>query len=179
VGFAGFVVLGLFTSVLPAALGSLMQEHNRAVIGATVFAIFFASIIGQLCVPRLGARALPVGCVLIVIGMGVFAFSLGQRELAALVVAALIAGAGQGISFRAGLVMVTGATPEDQRAAVTSAFFDVLYVGISIPVIAVGWAAQSEGLQHTGMVTAAIVAALAIATLATTRRRSDLQPSAG
>ncbi|MGH3744830.1 MAG: MFS transporter [Mycobacteriales bacterium] len=171
IGFAGFVVLGLFSSVIPSALGELLHEHDRGVVGATVFAIFFASIVGQVAVPRLGlARAMPVGCLLLVVGMGIFATALSSHSLALIVLTALVAGFGQGLSFRAGLMLITGPTPPDQRGEVTSAFFTILYVGISIPVVAVGLAARSYGLQHTGMVTAGVVGVLALATLASLLR---------
>lgn len=171
IGFAGFVVLGLFSSVIPSALGQLLGEHDRGVVGATVFAIFFASVLGQVAVPRLGVdRAMPVGCALLVAGMGFLAGALAARSLTVIVVTALVAGFGQGLSFRSGLMLITGPTPPDQRGEVTSAFFTILYVGISLPVVAVGLGARSYGLQHTGMVTAAIVGLLAIATLASLLR---------
>lgn len=172
IGFAGFVVLGLFSSVMPSALGELLHEHDRGVVGATVFAIFFASVVGQVAVPRLGlTRAMFVGCLLLVAGMGTFAWSLAAHSLTLIVVTALVAGFGQGLSFRAGLMLITGPTPPDQRGEVTSAFFTILYVGISLPVVAVGLAARSYGLQHTGMVTAGIVAVLALVTAASLMRR--------
>jgi len=166
IGFAGFVVLGLFTSVIPSALGQLLAEHDRGVVGAIVFAIFFASVLGQVAVPRLGLqRSMTVGCALLVVGMVVFAGALAARSLTLVVATALVAGFGQGLSFRSGLMLITGPTPPAQRGEVTSAFFTILYVGISIPVVAVGLGARSYGLQHTGMVTAGIVGALAVATL--------------
>lgn len=171
IGFAGFVVLGLFSSVIPSALGELLHEHDRGVVGATVFAIFFASILGQVVVPRLGlGRAMPVGCLLLVVGMGIFAAALSVHSLALLVVTALVAGSGQGMSFRAGLMLIIGPTPPAQRGEVTSAFFTILYVGISLPVVGVGLAARSYGLQHTGMVTAGVVGVLALATAASLLR---------
>jgi MFS family permease len=166
IGFAGFVVLGLFSSVMPSALGELMDQHNRAVIGAVVFAIFLASIVGQVAVPALGLqRSMVSGCVLIVAGMGLLAGALETHSILLLVLAAAVAGLGQGLSFRSGLMLVSGKTPPEQRGEVTSAFFAILYVGISIPVVAVGLAARSAGLQTTGIVTAIIVAGLAVVTL--------------
>ncbi|HEY5336220.1 MAG TPA: MFS transporter, partial [Mycobacteriales bacterium] len=90
---------------------------------------------------------------------------LAAQSLPLVVATALVAGFGQGLSFRSGLMLITGPTPPAQRGEVTSAFFTILYVGISIPVVAVGLGARSYGLQHTGMVTAGIVGALAVATL--------------
>ncbi len=172
IGFAGFVVLGLFSSVIPSALGELMNEHDRGVIGSVVFAAFLASIVGQVAVPRLGLnRAMPVGCLLIVGGMGLLAGALEEHSVLLLVLAALVAGLGQGLSFRSGLMLISADAPAEQRGEVTSAFFAVLYVGISLPVVVVGIAARSAGLQRTGVVTAALVAALAVVTLVLLTRR--------
>jgi MFS family permease len=166
IGFAGFVVLGLFSSVMPSALGELMDQHDRAVIGTVVFAIFLASIGGQITVPALGLqRSMLSGCLLIVAGMGLLAGALETHSILLLVLAALVAGLGQGLSFRSGLMLISTETPAEQRGEVTSAFFAILYVGISIPVVAVGLAARSAGLQRTGIVTATIVAGLAVLTL--------------
>lgn len=162
VGFAGFVVLGFFTAVMPSALEQLMVQHNRAVIGAIVSAVFAASVAGQAAMVAVGeVRALPLGCGLLIAGMGLLAGALQTHAILLLVLGALVAGIGQGLSFRAGLTLVGALAAAGKRSEVTSAFFALLYVGISIPVIGVGLAAQTFGLQPTGIVTAAIVAALA------------------
>jgi hypothetical protein len=72
-----------------------------------------------------------------------------------------IAGAGQGLSFRAGLGLVRNLSPQGQAGRVASTFFVVLYIAISAAVIAIGLAAQPFGLRATGIVTAITVAALA------------------
>lgn len=171
IGFAGFVVLGLFGAVIPSALGQLLGIQDRAVIGATVFVAFLGSVLGQFGAVRLALnRAMAVGCLLLAIGMGILAAALGVQSYPLLLAAALIAGFGQGLSFRAGLMLITGPTPAGQRGEVTSAFFTVLYVGISLPVVAVGLADRQWGLQHTGIVTSGVVAVLALLTLASSLR---------
>ena len=159
--FAGFAVLGLSTAVVPAFLGSLGVK-SQAAVGAVVFAVFLASAAGQLLlevVPQ--ALALPGGCVGLLAGMAVFAVGLGASSLAVLIVGAVIAGAGQGLSFRAGLTAVNGASPAAQRAEVASTFFVVAYVAISPPVIGEGVLAQASSLRTAGLVFAGVVAALA------------------
>lgn len=171
IGFAGFVVLGLFGAVIPSALGQLLDIHDRAVIGATVFAVFSGSVLGQLGAARLALnRAMAIGCGLLAVGMGVLAAAIEMRSYPFFLGAALIAGFGQGLSFRAGLLLIIGPTPADQRGEVTSAFFTVLYVGISLPVVVVGLADQRWGLQDSGIVTAGVVAFLALLTLASSLR---------
>ena len=160
-GFAGFAVLGLFGAVSPAFLGSLLHETNRAVVGAVVLSTFLASVAGQAGSSALGEhRALRWGCAGLVVGMLVIAASLPTASLALLLVGALIAGLGQGMSFRAGLASVTAAGPADQRGEITSAFFVTLYVAIALPVIGVGAAVVAFGLVTAGVAFAVVVAAL-------------------
>jgi MFS family permease len=162
-GFAGFAVLGLFTAVTPSFLG-VLGHHNPALTGLVVFSIFAASAVGQVVSATIQTRAaLLAGTALLVAGLIVVAVSLGQASLGLLVTGAVIAGAGQGMSFRAALGSVTAAAPVEQRGGVSSSFFATCYVGISLPVVGVGVAAKSYGLVHTGEVFAAIVAALAFA----------------
>ena len=166
-GFAGFAVLGLFTAVSPSFVGTVLGRHNAALVGLVVFVLFLASVAGQTLSERLGLdRALPVGCAGLILGMAVIAISLEVPSLALLVVGAVVAGVGQGLSFRAGLGSVASAAPGELRAEVTSTFFVVLYVGISLPVVGEGALATSTSLVTAGVVFAVVVAVLAAVALA-------------
>jgi MFS family permease len=173
--FAGFAVLGLQTAVAPAFLGQGLGVTSHAVIGLVVFAVFTASTAGQLLlevVPQ--PVALPAGCGALIAGMGVFALGLADSSLALLVIGAMIAGGGQGLSFRAGLTGLTASSPPERRAEVASSFFVVAYVAISVPVIGEGLLAQLSGLRSAGLVFAAVVAALsATALVLLARQRAE------
>jgi MFS family permease len=166
-GFAGFAVLGLFTAVAPAFLGQELGVTSRASIGVVVFGVFAASAVGQVLLQVVPEKvALPAGCVALIVGMGGLALGLSSKSLALLVVGGVIAGLGQGLSFRAGLASINARSPADQRAEVASSFFTVAYVAISLPVIGEGVLAQAVGLRSAGLVFAAVVAALAAVVLA-------------
>lgn len=165
-GFAGFAVLGLFTAVAPSFLGTVLHDHSPALSGSVVFVAFAASTVGQLALERVpGQLAMPAGCVALVAGMGLIAGALSARSLALLIAGAAVAGLGQGMSFRAGLGAVNAESPPDQRGEVASAFFVVLYVALSLPVVGVGLAADSFGLATAGIVFSAAVAVLALVAL--------------
>jgi predicted MFS family arabinose efflux permease len=160
-GFAGFVVLGTFTAVSPAALGQLLHQHNLALVGVVVFVVFAASTAGQLALPLFSTRVgLPAGALTLTLGAVLIAVSLWRESLTLLIVGGAVAGFGQGLGFRAGIAAVSTAVSADRRAGVTSALFTVLYIGISVPVVGIGIAAQSAGLK-----TASVGAALAVAAL--------------
>ena len=104
--FAGFAVLGLFTAVSPAFLGQGLAVKTRAVVGLVVFAVFAASTAGQVLLKRVDERAaMPAGCAALIGGMGLLAAGLASSSLASFVVGGLIAGCGQGLSFRSGLAL--------------------------------------------------------------------------
>jgi MFS family permease len=165
-GFAGFAVLGLFTAVSPAFLGKTLHITNLAIVGLVVFAVFAASLAGQLAFDAVGERSLPVGCAGLIAGMALLAGGLAAPSLALLVAGGVVAGVGQGLSFRAGLTGVNEAAPPEERAEVASSFFVVAYLAISVPVIGVGVLADSAGLKTAGLVFAGVVAALAAVVLA-------------
>lgn len=164
-GFAGFATLGLFTSVAPSFLHQVLGVGNLAVAGGVVFSLFAASAAGQALMTRVGARrALVLGCAVLVAGMAAIAGSLAAGSPALLVLGALVAGAGQGLSFRAAVTAVAEHSPDDRRAEVTSALFVAMYVAISLPVIGVGALAVTVGLRTAGLVFTGCVALLAAAT---------------
>jgi MFS family permease len=161
-GFAGFAVMGLFTAVSPAFLGQELKIDSHAVVGLLVFAVFTASAAGQALQSKVPeALALSGGCGILIAGMGVVAGGLGAKSLALLVLGGVIAGCGQGLSFRAALAAVNEAAPESQRAEVASSFFVVAYVAISLPIIGEGVLAEVAGLEVAGLVFTAVVSAIA------------------
>ncbi len=166
-GFAGFAVLGLFTAVSPAFLGGPLGVHSRVIIGLVVFAVFAASTVGQLALERVPEHlALSGGCGILIAGMALLALGLATSSLAPLIAGGVIAGLGQGLSFRAGLASLNARSPEEHRAEVASSFFVVAYLAISLPVIGEGLLAQASGLKTAGLIFAAVVAALAAIVLA-------------
>ena len=161
-GFAGFAVLGLFTAVSPSLLNQVLHRANHLVTGAVVFALFGSSATGQLVSAALGERvSLLAGCQGLIVGVVLVGAGIAVGSLALLVAGAIVAGLGQGMSFRAGLSAVAAGAPARQRSGVTSSFFLILYIAISVPVIGVGVASQMFGLMAAGVVFAGIVAVLA------------------
>ncbi|PAU77796.1 MFS transporter [Halovibrio salipaludis] len=176
-GFAGFAVLGLFTAVAPAVMGNILEITNRATAGAVVFVVFIASTAGQGGQQRLPETwRLPVGCLLLVVGVALIGAAIGLASLTALLAGAVIAGLGQGVTLRAGLGAVAAASPSHRRGEVLSTFFVVLYLALSVPVIGIGIAADTLGLRTAGLIFTVAVATLgltALGSLLIQRRSKD------
>jgi MFS family permease len=165
-GFGAFAVAGVFSSVAPAFLGAILGRTSHALAGAIVFILFSASTVGQLLVSRLSdRRALILGCALLAGGVGLLALALWIESLAALIASASVVGLGQGLVTGAGLAAINQRAPIERRGETASSFFVVMYVGLSLPVIGVGVAANAWSLRGAGIAFSAAVAALVLTVL--------------
>ncbi|MGV9711790.1 MFS transporter [Gordonia sp. NPDC003424] len=167
--FAGFAVMGTFTAVAPSFVSHIVGIESHALTGLLVSMLFLASVIAQI----LGRsqpteRALIVGCAVLVVGVAVVTVGLLTASFAVLVIGALVAGTGQGLSFSKGLAAVVTASPINRRAEITSTYFVVAYVAISIPIVGEGIAAAHWGLRTSGIVFNIAVGVLALIALALT-----------
>ncbi|GAA5177469.1 MULTISPECIES: MFS transporter [Halomonadaceae] len=172
-GFAGFAVLGFFTATAPAFMQQVLGQSNLALIGLVAGSVFFASTLGQLMQGRLPAAwRLPLGCAVVIVGAALVGLGIALATMGLFLGGALIAGFGQGIGFRAGLGAIAAASPADQRGSVTSTFFVIAYVALSIPVVGIGLVSRSIGLAPTGVGFAGFVALLSGVALVLLLRRS-------
>ncbi|MEU7005472.1 MFS transporter [Streptomyces sp. NPDC046332] len=163
--FAGFSLLGLFTAVAPSFVSHTLGITNLAVSGLVVFSVFLSSTVGQWWTSRMAVRvALPLGCLVLVVGLLLVGASLWVQALPLLVAGAVCGGIGQGLAFRAGLIAVGEAAPPAHRAATVSSFFVVAYAGISLPVVGVGALTEWVGLDDAGLIFTGCVTLLATAT---------------
>jgi MFS family permease len=165
--FAGFAVTGLFTAVAPSFLANVVGINNHALAGLIACSIFASSAVAQVAAGGLNPqRAVAIGCAILAVGMVILALALQFSSLTGLIAAAVVSGIGQGISFSRGLAAVAEKTPADRRAEVSSTYFVVAYVAISLPVVGEGLAAQAWGLRTAGVSFAIAVAILAVICLA-------------
>lgn len=165
-GFAGFAVLGLFTAITPRIVSEIIGNPNHAVAGLMTFLLLGASVTVQVLARRADTdRILDAGCALLVVGILLVALSVAQGSMTELVAGALVAGAGQGMTFSKGLAAVNARVEAHRRAGTTSSYFVVCYVAISLPVVGIGSASQAWGLRTAGIVFCVLVAVLAAVAL--------------
>lgn len=161
--FAGFAVAGLFTAVAPSFLANVIGIDNHAIAGVIACSIFAASAVAQIGATRIPPqRAVAVGCAILTVGMVILTAALYFSSLPGLIAAAVVSGAGQGISFSRGLAAVAELTPPGRRAEVSSTYFVVAYVAISLPVVSEGLAARDWGLRTAGLAFAIAVGVLSV-----------------
>ncbi|MGC5247324.1 MFS transporter [Gordonia sp. DT219] len=174
--FAGFAVLGTFTGIAPSFLAKVIGIDNHAAAGALVALLLASSAAIQIIGRRAPTgTALIAGCAILVVGVAVLAWSLAAASLTLLIIGAVISGVGQGISFSKGMAAVVAASPDDRRAEVTSTYFVVAYVALSVPIIGQGIAAAHWGLVTAGIafnIGVGILCALAMILIVFALRRS-------
>ncbi len=172
-------MLGFSTAMAPAFMTQVLGYSNLLLIGAVSGTAFFASIVGQRLQDRLKhAWRLPIGCVLVLVGAILIGTGIGLVSLGVFILGAFVVGLGQGIAMRAGLGDITAYSPANQRSAVTSTFFVVTYVALSVPVLGIGLTARYIGLPATGMGFAGFVALLALVALILLLKRQAQTSSA-
>jgi len=173
--FAGFAVTGLFTAVAPSFLSQVIGIDNHAIAGVVAGSIFAASAVAQLSARRMPPpRAVAIGCAILVVAMAILAAALHFSSLTGLIVAAVVAGVGQGISFSRGLAAISELAPADRRAEVSSTYFVVAYVAIALPVVGEGLAAQHWGLRTAGVsfaIAIGVLSAICLAMILVQERR--------
>ncbi|MFF0494536.1 MFS transporter [Nocardia sp. NPDC004068] len=164
--FAGFAVLGLFTAVVPTFLSGILGVSDHAVAGLVVGVIFAASAVAQVLVrPVPTAVALVAGCGVLVVGIGGILVALLAGSWVWLVAGAVVAGAGQGVTFSKSVRALAEAAPAQRRAEVISTLFVVAYLAISVPVVGEGLAVRWWGLRTAGITFTLVVGALAVVAL--------------
>lgn len=160
--FAGFSVTGLFMAVAPSFVADVVGIDNDALAGLVAASIFAASAVAQIGAKGVAPqRAVAIGCAVLVVAMAIVVVALYLSSLAGLVAAGLVAGVGHGMTFSRGLAAVVERTPAARRAEVSSTYFVVAYVAISLPVVGEGLAAEAWGLRTAGVSFAVAVAILA------------------
>jgi MFS family permease len=169
--FACFAMLGLVAAVEPAFLTRLLNVTSPLLSGGVVFAMFAGSALSQVATRRLrAASALVAGCAIVLVAVFGFATALFIGSAALIVFSTMVIGIGQGLAFRAAVAISSARSPGDERSGTMSSFFLVVYLGISVPVVAAGYAADATGLRTAGIGFTAAVAALLLTALITTTR---------
>jgi hypothetical protein len=160
---AAFAVYGVFNSLMPGFLAGTMHETSYAAAGAVAFSAFAAGAVAQIALGRAGiARTLTVAVPVLVAGLALFTLGMWLPSLPVFVIGGIATGAGGGLVFRGSLVAAASTAPPQSRAEVLAGFFLGAYIGLSVPVIALGVATEYVAARDV-MLVFVVLAAVAIA----------------
>jgi MFS family permease len=171
--FAAFSVLGLFASLVPTFLGSVLHQHSYALSGATVFLIFASSAVTQLALAQYASRPVVLaGLGLFPVGLAMVVGALTLASLALFLLGTNISGIAAGAVFMGSLATANRLAPAETRGRIVSTYFVFAYVGISVPVIGVGIASEDVGDLRAVLGCAILLALLCVFSLIRIRQET-------
>jgi MFS family permease len=177
-GFASFAVFGVFNSLAPSFLAGTLGQTSHAVAGAVAFAAFAAGALAQVALSHAGLRTtLRIGPYLLIPGLGLLAAGMWLPSLAVFVLGGVVTGAGGGLVFRGALAAAGSTAPPGARAEVLSGYFLGAYVGLSVPVVALGVATQYVASRDAMLVFVVLVAIAITLSVAAVMRAAEHQRS--
>jgi MFS family permease len=172
-GFAAFSLLGLFSSLVPTFLSGVLHDTNHAVAGAVVFLAFGVAACTQLAGSRLPSRPVMLaGLGVFMAGLALIVAGLSAASMPLFLAATVVSGVAVGAVFMGSLATANRVAPAETRGQVISTFFVFAYVGLTVPVIAVGFGSQAFGDFRAILGCAIALAAIALASMALIRRAS-------
>ena len=172
--FLAFSVVGLFLALIPTYVAGLSGSNNLFLGGAAAALMLLCSALAQLVGYGKPARTLEfLGLPLLASGLVLLALAGGLSSLTLLLLATVIAGIGQGLGFLGGFTAVNQAAPAGHHAGVLSSFYVIIYLGVGVPVIGLGFLATVTGLLVAVQYFAGIVAVLCLVLLVVRIRTVD------
>ena len=153
-------VNGLFQSVVPLAAKDMGFDTQLKIASITALMLGVSAVIQVMLGRRAQRVSYPVGLVILALGLGGATVSLLSSNAVLLIIATVICGVGQGISFKYSLLRVSEAARGKDLAATVSSYYIVGYVGTAVGPLAAGLSGGSSAV--VGIVCIAF-AALSIA----------------
>lgn len=159
--FFCFAVFGLFAGLAGRFLAEL-GHPSPALTGLTIFLAFGAGVAVQTTTlhwePR---RLIRAGIAPMLIGLAMLVISnwLSSPSLVLFLLSGIVAGAGGGAIFRGSLTVVVAISAEDDRAGALAAFFTSGYIGVSLPVLGLGFVLETLSTRTALLIFAAVVGA--------------------
>jgi hypothetical protein len=175
-----FGLTGLYLSLGPSLAAFVLQTDSRAVGGLFVLALAGTGAVSAALLFRANPTVVLLRApVMLIGGVGVTLVGVWLDSILILFAGSIIAGIGLGPAFSAFLRTVTPLAPANQRAALLSATYVLIYLSFSVPAVIAGVAVTVFGLEATTYVYGLAVMGLAAATtVAVSRRLAAVTPAA-
>lgn len=158
VGFLSFSLFGFSLSLAPTYFAGITGDSSRPVIGVLAGLVLAASAVSQII--RLGSgSSAPTALFGMAAGAALIPVAGVAGSPVLLIAALLVAGAGQGVAFRAVFNEVAQQAESSQHAQIISTVYVITYLGSAVPVLGLGVAADVLGLDLAVTVFAAVLAA--------------------
>jgi len=165
--FAAFALLGLFSSLVPGFIGSVLHQGSHLVQGAVVFGMFAVGTVTQVALSRFASRRVVlVGLGLFLVALALIVAALAVAALALFLAGTVVGGVAVGAIFLGSLATANRLAPPERRGHAISAFFVACYTGLIIPVVGVGVLSGFTGTWAAVLAFSVLRAALRLFSLA-------------
>lgn len=174
-GFAANAQLGLYAVLAPAMLADVLGHGGGVLLsGLAGCLLFTAAGTAQLTTGGLTSSArLTAAVANLAVATVAVAAGLSAPSIALVVLAILLGGLGAGLAFGEGLHVAVGTAGPDRRAAVSSSWFVVAYLGLVGPVLGAGALADSAGILAAATVLSTVATALVLLSTVAIARTSS------
>jgi MFS family permease len=160
--FVGWSVTGLFLALIPSFVTTEVGS-GLATAGGVVALMLGCSTVTAVVANRLPSlRVQTAGLITMAVAVAVLLAATDTEALGILLVATVLAGVGQGLSFMGSLADVNEIAPADRKANVVATYYVVVYLATALPVVGVGALAEPLGLDEAITVFALVVLAICV-----------------
>lgn len=171
---AVWALAGLYGSLGPAMIRSMLSHDSSLLGGLALFVLAASGVVGVLVLHRREAHAMMSrGAIGLIVGVtiSVAAFSAGNAP--AFFLGTAIAGVGFGTGFQGAIRTVLPLADAKDRAGVLSVMLVVSYLSLGVPAVLAGYRVSQTGeiLTTVQIFGAAIIALAAVALLGTLSQR--------
>lgn len=159
----GITATSFMLSLGPSILAKLLAVHSPLIAGAMACAMFLTATGVQFIVSRLHIRTIfLLGAAWTILAMISLAIAIHASTAVLLIVAALLAGAGQGLGQLGGLTLIGTHVPDNHRAEANAVLNIGGYIPAALLPVATGYLIDAVGLE-TGATAFATILAISAA----------------
>jgi hypothetical protein len=157
-----FTIFGVFSALVPGFLAGTLHQPSHALAGAVASIVFLSAAAAQLSRRRAQHIDRLAGAITAAAGLALLTIGTWTAQLPLFAVGAIATGGGAGLLFRTLLATVIDMAPPGSRGEVLAAFFLAGYVGLAVPVVALGVLDQLLSTSVLMTVFATVAAAILI-----------------
>ncbi|MBB2940559.1 MFS family permease [Actinoplanes lutulentus] len=163
IAFTSVAVFGLFTSLTPGILRRALDQHSLAVAGVVTFGVFAAGVAGQLTMARHSqAVQLRTGSGVLIAGLGALVAGVWLPSVGVFLAGGLLSGAGAGVALQGAVATAAALAAPGLRGESLAGLFLVGYLGLTVPVLGLGLAAQRLDIRMSVLNVAVSLAVLLV-----------------
>ena len=145
--FLAWSIISLFMSIIPSNLASFTEVSSLTISGVVVALGLIAAAINQIVLKQLSLKKMiTVGYVFLAIGLLLLVITIYIKSLPLLLLSAIFIGGGNGPAYAGSLALVNEVAPMKIKGNIVSSFFVITYLGVSLPVIILGFITQLTGV---------------------------------